>query len=194
ELALFQADARDELVVNTSVGGRTSFRNAGPTRRRGVEGALRLPLGERWRLDLSGTWLDAEFRAPFASCTGAGCAAPSTVAAGTTLPGIPRTQAFAALRGGGAIGWQAQFDVLHVGGVSATTAGDVRTDGYTLLSASVGWGFDGVRARGRVFAGVSNLADRRYIGSVIVNDGNGRYFEPGAGRAFTLGVEVHWGD
>ena len=52
----------------------------------------------------------------------------------------------------------------------------------------------GAHARGRVFAGVSNLADRRYIGSVIVNDGNGRYFEPGAGRAFTLGVEAHWGD
>ena len=194
ELALFQADARDELVVNTSVGGRTSFRNAGPTRRRGVEGALRLPLGERWRLDLSGTWLDAEFGAAFASCTGTGCTSPAIVEAGTTLPGIPRTQAYAALRRGGATGWQAQVDALHVGGVSATTAGDVRTDGYALLGASVAWAFDGAHARGRVFAGVANLADRRYIGSIIVNDGNGRYFEPGAGRTFTLGVEAHWGD
>ncbi|HEY4583017.1 MAG TPA: TonB-dependent receptor, partial [Lysobacter sp.] len=107
---------------------------------------------------------------------------------------IPRTQAYAALRRGGATGWQAQLDALHVGGVGATTAGDVRTEGYTLLGASVGWRFQQARTHGRVFAGASNLADRRYIGSVIVNDGNARYFEPGAGRAFTLGVEAHWGD
>jgi iron complex outermembrane receptor protein len=34
ELAAFESDTRDELAVNTSVGGRTSFRNAGPTRHR----------------------------------------------------------------------------------------------------------------------------------------------------------------
>jgi iron complex outermembrane receptor protein len=30
------------------------------------------------------------------------------------------------------------------------------------------------------------------VGSVIVNDGNGRYFEPGAGRTFLLGVDLRW--
>jgi iron complex outermembrane receptor protein len=32
------------------------------------------------------------------------------------------------------------------------------------------------------------LFDRDHVGSVVVNDGNGRYFEPGAGRVLTLGV------
>jgi iron complex outermembrane receptor protein len=31
---------------------------------------------------------------------------------------------------------------------------------------------------------VDNVADRTYVGSVIVNDGNGRFFEPGSGRAW----------
>ncbi|WP_133500907.1 TonB-dependent receptor family protein [Cognatilysobacter terrigena] len=195
ELALFDSDTRDELVVNTSVGGRTTFRNAGPTRRRGVEGSLAIPLAERWRLDLSGTWLDAEFRSDFPACTGTGCRAPvATVPAGTPLPGVPRSQAVAALRYGGDTGWQAQLTGQRVGGVTATTAGDVRTEGYTLLDASVGYRMRNDAGHGRVFAGIANLLDRDYIGSVIVNDANGRYFEPGAGRALTLGVEWSWGD
>ena len=32
----------------------------------------------------------------------------------------------------------------------------------------------------------------RYIGSVIVNDGNRRYYEPGRGRGWTLGLEWQW--
>jgi iron complex outermembrane recepter protein len=33
---------------------------------------------------------------------------------------------------------------------------------------------------------VDNLFDRRYAGSVIVNEGNARYFEPAPGRNYTL--------
>jgi iron complex outermembrane receptor protein len=39
-------------------------------------------------------------------------------------------------------------------------------------------------------ARIGNLADRRYIGTVIVNDGNGRYVEPGPGRTFLLGARL----
>jgi iron complex outermembrane recepter protein len=37
---------------------------------------------------------------------------------------------------------------------------------------------------------VDNLADRNYVGSVIVNEGNGRYFEPAPGRTFLLGANA----
>ena len=37
-----------------------------------------------------------------------------------------------------------------------------------------------------------DLLDRRYVGSVIVNDGNGRYFEPAPGRSFLLGLDLRW--
>jgi iron complex outermembrane receptor protein len=35
-----------------------------------------------------------------------------------------------------------------------------------------------------------NLADRRYAGSVIVNEGNGRYFEPAPGRTWLAGASA----
>jgi iron complex outermembrane receptor protein len=41
-----------------------------------------------------------------------------------------------------------------------------------------------------VFARIDNLFDRRHVGSVIVNEANGRYFEPAEGRAWTVGVVI----
>ena len=35
-----------------------------------------------------------------------------------------------------------------------------------------------------------NRADRRYAGSVIVNEGNARYFEPAAGRTWLVGFNA----
>jgi iron complex outermembrane receptor protein len=33
---------------------------------------------------------------------------------------------------------------------------------------------------------VDNALDRRFTGSVSVNEGNGRYFEPAPGRSYVL--------
>jgi hypothetical protein len=38
------------------------------------------------------------------------------------------------------------------------------------------------------FGRVDNVLARKYAGSVIVNGGNSRFFEPAPGRAFTVGV------
>jgi len=39
-------------------------------------------------------------------------------------------------------------------------------------------------------ARVDNVFDRRYAGSVIVNEGNGRFFEPAPGRSGLLGLSA----
>ena len=44
----------------------------------------------------------------------------------------------------------------------------------------------------QAFARIDNALDRFHIGSVIVNEGNGRFYEPGAGRTFTVGARWHW--
>jgi outer membrane receptor protein involved in Fe transport len=58
---------------------------------------------------------------------------------------------------------------------------------YALLALRLEWK---PQRRGgwRTFLRVDNLFDREYVSSVIVNEGNGRYFEPGAGRSVTLGL------
>ena len=37
---------------------------------------------------------------------------------------------------------------------------------------------------------LANLTDEKYVGSVIVNQNNGRAFEPAPGRNFSAGIDV----
>jgi iron complex outermembrane recepter protein len=39
-----------------------------------------------------------------------------------------------------------------------------------------------------LLARIDNLADRRYVGSVIVGESNGRFFEPALGRTWLVGA------
>ncbi len=60
--ALFQTDTDDEIVVASSMGGRTTYKNAGKTRRQGAELALDQRFAGDWRVKASWTWLDATYR------------------------------------------------------------------------------------------------------------------------------------
>jgi iron complex outermembrane receptor protein len=43
------------------------------------------------------------------------------------------------------------------------------------------------------FLRLNNLFDKNYAGSVIVNESNGRYFEPAPGRSIFAGASITWG-
>lgn len=53
--ALFQTNTDNEIVVDSSSGGRTSYKNAGKTRRQGMELGLDQQFGESWRLKAAWT-------------------------------------------------------------------------------------------------------------------------------------------
>jgi iron complex outermembrane receptor protein len=48
------------------------------------------------------------------------------------------------------------------------------------------------RSTVRAFARIENLLDKRYIGSVIVNEGNQRFYETGTERSGMLGFQWQW--
>jgi outer membrane receptor for ferrienterochelin and colicin len=48
---------------------------------------------------------------------------------------------------------------------------------------------DSPRNRSIRFARIDNVFDRRYVGSVIVNEGNARYFEPPPGRNWVMEID-----
>ena len=194
EAALFRADTDDELAVARNVGGRSSFRNVGAARRQGVEMQADLPLSEAWHLQAAYTWLDASFRDSFPICTASGCTSPVVqVAAGTRIPGVARQQASLRLRWQDEH-WNAAAQLLGVGDVTVNDTGSERAPGYGLLNLEVvrDWSAGSGRLQG--FARVDNALDRFHIGSVIVNEGNGRFYEPGADRTFTVGLRWLWAD
>ncbi|NLG58768.1 MAG: TonB-dependent receptor [Gammaproteobacteria bacterium] len=190
EAALFRADTDDELAVARNVAGRSSYRNVGSARRQGVEVSAGLPLGEQWDLSLAATHLDAEFRSGYLICQGSGCTDPSVaVPAGSPIPGVPEQQAFARLQWQQGP-WSAALEGEAVSSVPVNDLGSESASGYGLLhlEASRSWNLRGGRLR--AFARVDNLFDRDHIGSVIVNEGNGRFYEPGRDRTWMVGL--HW--
>lgn len=194
EFVLFRADTRDEITAATSAGGRSTFQNAGRARREGAELSARY-VRHRVQGWLAATWLDARFVDGFLTCAGAPCTAPDVlVPAGRRIPGVPRSSAAAGLDLGGDTGWQARFDAQHVSAVPVAQTGDERAPAYTVFNASIGYGLRGAHGRGRVFVAVHNLADRHYAGSVIVNESNGRHYEPAPGRQWFVGAQWRWGD
>jgi iron complex outermembrane receptor protein len=189
DVALFQANTRDEIVVLSSSGGRTIYQNAGRSRRRGAEVGLHLPLADTWQLNAAYTWLDARFLQAFNDCGAAsGCEVPAP--AGARIPGVPRRSLHAALHWGGNIGWHAGMSIDAAGAVTADDAGTLVAPGYTIAGVDAGYVVDTSRYQIAPFARFDNLFDRRYIGSVIVDQANGGSFEPAPGRSFWLGVNV----
>ncbi|MEJ7806390.1 MAG: TonB-dependent receptor, partial [Telluria sp.] len=84
--ALFQAKTNDELVVDVSAGGRTSYRNASKTLRRGAELSMDSSFGAGFSSRVAITLLRAVYDQPF-----------GIVTQGSSLPGIPRANLFAEL-------------------------------------------------------------------------------------------------
>lgn len=184
-LALFQTGTRNEIVTQTNQGGRATFQNAGATRRRGLEASGSFSLGSALQAQLAATWLDARYRDGFLTCTATPCpAANSPIAAGNRIPGIARTALYGALTWQPAAGWRAGLEARALSKVYVNDLNNDAAPGYATLAAHVGYQFSlGPWDLGALLR-MDNLADRRYAGSVIVNDGNGRFFEPAPGRTW----------
>lgn len=178
--AVFRVSTRDEIVSAGSTGGRATFRNAGRTRRDGVELGWSAGFAGHGRAQLAYTWLDARYRDD----------AGGAIRAGHRIPGIARQSAYAALGWAPPQGWQAGIEGRYLSRLYADDANDAAAPGYVVAALSAGY----IKRLGEwelsAYARVDNLFDRHYAGSVIVNESNGRYYEPAPGRSVGMGVGV----
>ena len=185
--AVFHTATRDEIVTQTNLGGRSTFQNAGATRRQGLELASSLSLPQNWLAQLSYTWLDAKYRDAFLTCVAAPCATPNVaVPAGNRIPGIARSSL--ALEAGWrpAQGLRGGVEARYLSSVQVNDANSDAAGSYFITAAHVGYVFVAGKWRFATTARIDNLMDKKYAGSVIVNEGNNRFFEPAAGRTYLL--------
>ena len=199
-LALFRADTTDEIVTASNTGGRAIFQNAGHTERRGLELAAAKAYASGWAVYAAYTLLEAKYADAFRTCVGAPPCAPAaavTIAAGTDMPGIPKRSLYAELlwRAPRALSYGTPHAALELRSVSQIQVDDRNSDaaaGYSVAALRAG-----IEKRigpwvATAFARVDNLSDARYAGSVIVNESNGRFFEPAPGRNWTVGATLAW--
>ena len=85
-----------------------------------------------------------------------------------------------------------QASPLHPGGViDLARVNDRNTDaaaGHGVVAAYAGYAVQRAGWEVEGFVRVDNLLDKAYAGSVIVNDGNGRFFEPASGQRWSTGL------
>lgn len=183
DLAVFTTAVQDELVPFEIAGGagRRFFRNAGRTRRRGVELSVAAELG-RLALRSAATYSDFEF-VDFRTAT--------SDFSGRTIPGVPAGFAEAEAV------WSTHRIQLGLSGrfVSSVPVDDANTahaPGYELVN---------LRARAELRIGravlfpavaVDNVFSRKYVGAVSVNAAGGRYFEPAPGRTMAAALSVRF--
>ena len=174
DAALFEARTDDEIGVAASSGGRTSFRNVGRTLRRGLEADLRWQLAPAWRAQVAATSLQAVYLDD------------ALVPAGNRIAGTLKAWGYAELA------WQAT-PALHVawegraqGRLPVNDANSDFAAGFGLMALRAQWLATIGPGQLQLLARLDNLADRRVVGSVIVNEGNQRFFEPAPGRTWLL--------
>ncbi|WP_394541613.1 TonB-dependent receptor PqqU [Pantoea sp. SGAir0418] len=181
--ALFQTDTKNEIVSDSSYEGRTSYKNAGETRRRGLELGLDQQFGYDWHLKAAWTLLDARYRSN--ACGSDSCD-------GKRIPGIARNMAYAGLAYAPEQGWYAGGDLRYLSDIAANDQNDVKAPAYTVVGLNSGYKWLVQNWTLDLFGRVDNLLDRHYIGSVIVNESNGRYYEPAPGRNYSVGLTLSY--
>jgi iron complex outermembrane receptor protein len=108
------------------------------------------------------------------------------VPAGNRIPGTAQSVFAAEVAWLPARGWRAGAEVRRSGKVYVNDANNEAAPSFTTLAVHAGYVFDLRGWSHSATARIDNLLDRRYAGSVIVNEGNGRFFEAAPGRSFVL--------
>ena len=181
ELALFTIVTEDELIafqVPGAAAGRVFFRNAGQTSRRGAELSV---AGDAGPLSLGTTasWLRYVYDDFVVS---------GTSYEGNRVPGVaPSTlSAFASVHPRWGL---AAIEAQRVGRVAVNNANTAWADGYTLFNARVAFRTT-TRLSVEPVVGIDNIFDETYASNVVVNAAAGRYYEPGPGRTFYVGIRM----
>lgn len=185
DLALFSARTSNEIVVASSAGGRTVFRNAAHTLRRGAELSWEIPLPHYANLRFAYSHLNARFTDAFTS-TG-------PVAAGNSLPAVPRDVLYAELAWRHPqSGFGAALEARRSSRVYVDDLNSAFAPAYTIVNLR--GGFEQQRGRWKLteFMRIENLFNASYVGSVIVADSNGRYFEAAPGHNWIAGMQAKY--
>lgn len=187
DLALFQINLQDELVPYqlASAPGRTFFRNAGKSLRRGLEAAMNLRIEEGLYLSVNYTYSDFSYQE---------YAANGTRFDGNIQPAVPKHHLFSVLQWAHRSGF---FVAAQVRTISSTFVNDANTasaEAFTMASARAGHAFHlGKLWRIEPFAGINNIFGTEYTGNILLNAVGNRFYEPGVAQAtYYGGLKLSW--
>jgi iron complex outermembrane receptor protein len=170
EASTYYIEVDDELVQFESPSGRAAFRNAGRSRRYGLELDWQARLLAPLRWSGAVTLIKSEYT---------DYQVGGENFAGNDEPGIPQWWIFQELRYEHPLGFFAAVQAYLVDGYFVNDANTAKADAYELLNLR--FGYEATIADHWTVApyvGFNNLASQSYIGTARLNALGGRYFEP----------------
>jgi iron complex outermembrane receptor protein len=185
-LAGFYIRTEDELAVEANSAGRSVYQNIPATQRRGAEAELQSDWSHGFSSQLAYTYIQALTLESYSTCIVVPCV-PVVVGPGHRIPAVPADTLYAGVTWRRAPGdFWITAETIGRAQLYANDLNSQAASGYWLANLRFGteqqrgvWDFtEALR--------LDNLANRRYVGSVIVNETNMRYFEPEPGRTVYL--------
>lgn len=180
---IFQINTTNELVSAGSMGGRTTYRNGGKTRRNGFELGWNNDFADNWKVQVSYTWIEAYYRETVSK----------TIEKNNDVPGIAKQTVYGALEWKPDEGWYIGFDGQYISKIYVNDENSAAAPSYFVTGAYTGYTWrSGDHWNINSFVRVDNVLDRHYVGSVVVNDRNGYYYEPAAARNYLVGITANY--
>ena len=161
--------------------GRAFFRNAGQSRRIGVETRLATPEWKGLRGDISYTYSNFEFERYVVN---------DSNLKGNIFPGIPTHRWEGLLRYAHPLGFFGQMHVQRVGEFFVNDTNTATNHAYNLGQLLLGWETKRNWIEGSLFFGINNLFDAQYNANTRINAALGRYYEPGPPLNLFGGIRV----
>jgi iron complex outermembrane receptor protein len=189
-LAGFYIRTEDELAVQSNTAGRSVYQNIPATQRRGVEAELQGDWRHGFSSQLAYTHIQALTLQSYSTCIVVPCV-PVVVSPGHRIAAVPADTLYAGVTWRRAPG--GLWVTLETIGRAQIYANDLNSHaagGYWLANVRAGIEQQGSAWHFTEALRVDNLTNRSYVGSVIVNETNARYFEPEPGRTVYLMVSV----
>jgi iron complex outermembrane receptor protein len=185
-VALFRIDVKDEIVVNSNAGGRSDFKNAAGTRREGFELGWAQKFAGGFEAALAYSLLNARFAQSFV-------AGATPVAAGSKLPGIAGNNLFGELVWRHpSNGFHAGIEIRHSGKIWVNDQNAESAGAHTIANLRAGLQQRGKGWKVTEFVRIDNVGNKGYIGSVIVAQAGGQFYEPAPGRNAMIGVNAEF--
>ena len=209
DLAAFYIKTVDELAVLQNSSGRTVDQNIGETTRRGFELALDADWKGGFSARLAYTYIRAVVATSYFTCVAAPCnplpslANPATplpanyrfVGEGSHLPAVPMNSLYTGVTWSYApLGFSTTVELEARAQIYADDRNSAAAPSYWLANWRAGFEQDFKHWRLSEYGRLDNLTNRAYVGSVIVNETNMRFFEPAPGRTAYIMFNASWRD
>ena len=161
--------------------GRAFFRNAGQSRRIGIETRLVTPQWQGLHAEVGYTYSNFEFEKYVVN---------ETNLKGNNLPGIPAHRWEGLVKYTHPFGFFGQLHVHRVGHFFVNDINTANNHAYNLGQLLLGWETKSNQLEGAIFLGINNLFDAPYNANTRINAALGRFYEPGPPLNVFGGVRV----